>query len=399
MKAKKIATMLLSGVLALSMAAPVFGTSAGVGSGEGETNYVPTEIFDVTLSTTQTLDFLLDPQGLSNLADGDSIAIGDIEGGLILPRSRAAIALNHSSMDVLLTAAFTAEFYDATSDGVFITAAADIAAARTAVNVATATPNNVMLYVVPSRDSMTTVNDHFVPAEIAFPLDDTARTLTFILDAAEYSITNNAGVFTLEQVEGTSTGTQFQVGGLLNHHASWADFAAGTDNIELDIVFNMTSTITTAQEAYPAIAAADFLRAAAANQPTSLTLDRAALGIVETAGFITGTGATERLRRVIAPVSSTVAQANAGLGIHIPFTGGGFDVTAVSANFEGDFFLGAADWLYWSVEDAEDLDDPAFPAGVFFSFPFAGDWEITIWVETAIAGQFSQFTFEYTVNP
>ena len=197
---------------------------------EPEENYPVLDILEVTIPTTGVLDFLIDPQGLSGLAEGESVALRELAGGKIYPMSNIpASVLNESSFPIVLTvdirAHSTAGGGENTDTVCFVPFDTDFE--RTKASVFDGDGHNVLLYVVPSGNEVRTVYDAYVPADIGFVITDNPIRLSYILPAAEYILIGEGEDSRWQLVDGTGNGIQLQVGGYVNSNANWMNFTNG----------------------------------------------------------------------------------------------------------------------------------------------------------------------------
>jgi len=231
---------------------------------EIEDIYDELDIYKVTLPTTGTFDFVIDPLGLAGLAEGESATLEELDSGRIYPKSEIpAIVLNESSMPLKLTVEFIAE-NDINTDEEDKEDDADINntenavdddeelinfvkpginLARTKEAVFEGNDLNVLLYAVPSKNGISSLNEEFQPSNLGFVITGDGVELTFLLPAAEYIPTETEGVYTL--VHGTGAGIQIRVGGYANNTADWSSykddyFGFSTATIGLTAVFTLT---------------------------------------------------------------------------------------------------------------------------------------------------------------
>jgi len=219
-------------------------------------------IYKVTLPTSGTFDFVLDPLGLAGLAEGESATLEELDSGRIYPKSEIpAIVLNESSMPLKLTVEFIAENHIETDEEDeedidvddlddreddedqinFIKPGINLA--RTKDAVFEGDDLNVLLYAVPSKSGISSLNEEFQPSNLGFVITEDGVELTFLLPAAEYITSGTDGVSTL--VRGTGTGTQIRVGGYANDTADWKIYTDDyngitTASIGLTAIYTLT---------------------------------------------------------------------------------------------------------------------------------------------------------------
>jgi hypothetical protein len=93
------------------------------------------------------------------------------------------------------------------------------------------TTNNVAMFLAPTAESISDVDDDYEYADASFliPSGSSGASLTFILDAADYEIEANAGTYTPVLDPGTGNGTMLQLGGFVNKNADWNSFNPTTN--------------------------------------------------------------------------------------------------------------------------------------------------------------------------
>ena len=115
MKHKKLIAFLMAATMAVAPAT-AFASQTDLTPGadtpiEGDVNYINTTKYQVTLPTTSSMKFALDPQGLSSL-DGSDATYSDADAGKIVS-STMMTATNESSVDLDLVC----QFYVVDSEG------------------------------------------------------------------------------------------------------------------------------------------------------------------------------------------------------------------------------------------------------------------------------------------
>ncbi len=200
---------------------PAGGGSAPSGeriiTGEGVTQYIDMEIFDVTLPTDKALDYQVDPQGLISIEDGETKTMGELQGGGVYSEG-AAVVVNNSSVPITVDVTLTA-----TGDATFLGYGGDDENTLAGVNAGDG--ENILLYAVPAGVGLVTPETPYVPAAAGYVVEKTTPTvLSFVLDAADYAVTNNAGVYTVAPMPNTGSGTALQIGGRVSTRADWSDY-------------------------------------------------------------------------------------------------------------------------------------------------------------------------------
>ena len=256
MKLKKFLAVALSTAMAFTlMVTPVYAedsTQLGEGSGEvtGETTYVETTVYKVTLPTISALDFTLDPEGLvgfftenENATEADAEDLADYAG--IIVGTGMASATNKSSVPVLLTCTFSLENY---GDTEFIaTKRSDLTNAETGKE----SDNKILLEIVPTATASNATASNATPIEdltgagntvnaIAVTTDEDAEnTIAFALPEAAYKFTKTGNTYAYTQdtsVDPTGV-ANFAVTGYVAKDANWKALADATDPITLKCVY------------------------------------------------------------------------------------------------------------------------------------------------------------------
>ncbi|MDD3413828.1 MAG: hypothetical protein PHY47_07485 [Lachnospiraceae bacterium] len=218
-------------------------------SGNGQTAYVDTNIFDVDLPTSTALGFKLDPQGLVSLEDGDQATLSALSayGGRIVGDSTAAV-INNSPKKILVTVSMAAATTSA-NDVTFVTASANKA------DVSANKLNNALVYVVPSKGTISSANAYTSVGKGIILQNNILKTdaltggntdeFKFVLDAPEYSVSNDGVSYNLIQT-GVSNGFGLQIGGIINPNADWLDFTGTpTKSLGVKAIFSITDVADT----------------------------------------------------------------------------------------------------------------------------------------------------------
>ncbi len=183
-------------------------------TGDGVMNYINMEIFDITLPTDKSLGYQIDPQGLLSIADGETEEVADLVGGSIIADGTAKIH-NNSSIPVTVDVSLTA-----TGDATFLGYGADDEATLASVDDGAA--ENILLYAVPASVDMPTPATEYVASGNGYVVEKDAPTvLNFVLDAANYAVTNTAGAYSAAVVPNTGSGAGIQMGGRVSTEANW----------------------------------------------------------------------------------------------------------------------------------------------------------------------------------
>ena len=240
--------MLLSIIIMIAAACSIStathaGSHSGTGiSGIGSAVYIDLDIYDVTLPTAGSLDFILDPQGLLSLQPGQSAPLEALIGGRIVHHRDARI-INNSSHPVKVTIDFWADStnggYDDGAAATFIEFTADDETTIALVEANDA--NNILLCVVPSASNLPDTAEPFTPASDGYIITTARRSLEFILPAAQYAITSDpSGELSSTPIPGTGSGIALKFGGYVNTSADWSDFRAGPSTISVHTAYTIT---------------------------------------------------------------------------------------------------------------------------------------------------------------
>lgn len=214
-------------------------------SGNGDIAYVDTNVFDVTLPTAKSLGFKLDPQGLVSLSSNSQATLSSLSayGGRIVGDSTAAL-INNSPKKIAVTVSMAAVTNGA-SDVTLVTTSANKA------TVSNGSANNALVYVVPSKGTISAASAYQSAGKGIILTQSILSSNTinasnsdsfrFVLEAPEYSVSNNAGTYSLVQT-GLGNGFGLQIGGILNPNADWLDFTgtSATKALNVAAVFSVT---------------------------------------------------------------------------------------------------------------------------------------------------------------
>jgi len=227
---KKTLTVIMSLAMLFSMAAPALADEVIIDelpdslaiTGEGDVNFfdVP-DVIRVIIPTDAALDFTLDPLGLSALREGgpgmtlDELREGPNAGAVDFNKY-TPVVINESTEKVLV------EF------NVHIDGDAVPVASEALVNPATPTDDaNLFIGMSVSADSVSDVladEDTFAGTK-QLALTDSAQTVSFVLDEAEYLVYLKGGEYVYEMNdEKDGFGTQLLFEGYCNPYGDWKDF-------------------------------------------------------------------------------------------------------------------------------------------------------------------------------
>ena len=221
----------------------------------GDVNYVDMSTYtQVILPTTKTLQFALDPQGLSAMT-GDSATASDLaaSAGKISSVGEASI-INWGYYPIKASA----KFYVTDNGGSeFVDTAAGIDADTSKKIHLTATPSSAATTVTTTNDAEGKIEDitttgYTAAAEgvsITSKAAGTANGMVFALEGAEYTFKKDTvdgkDVYSAERnTSGTYGVGSFKIGGELNKNADWSAYSAKSPKtLKLNAVFSFT-TIT-----------------------------------------------------------------------------------------------------------------------------------------------------------
>ena len=213
-------------------------------TGTGDAVYVDLDIYDVTLPTAGSLDFLLDPLGLLSLEPGQSAPLEALNGGWIVHAGDARV-INNSTHSVKVSIELRAEStnggYEYGAIASFMDYTVDDETTIGSVEAGENTANNILLYAVPSADSLPNLEAPFIPAATGFVITAASRTLEFILPAALYSITMDMdeGIVSAP-IPDTGSGIALKFGGNVNTNADWSDFVAENEPSTITVYATFT---------------------------------------------------------------------------------------------------------------------------------------------------------------
>lgn len=258
MKNKKKLTVVLAAATVLA-AVPV--SPAKAEEIDSSTVYVKQEIYDVTLPTTAAQKFYIDPEGLIALGKGGSEVAN---AGTVIGHA-TMYAVNNSSIPVALSASY--KLVDtATEDGVdLVSAVADDDAVKAIQDAATKKIAVSISAVESATDADTGGNDcggHAFKAAAAgvditgntgmstadvVYADSTAVEATYIMtaktykfqmkDGAEDTYDANSYEYIIDEDKDDASCLKLTIGGYCAKDADWSDYADGTKELKLDVVF------------------------------------------------------------------------------------------------------------------------------------------------------------------
>lgn len=245
------ATMTLgSGITAMAATtAPADSTITG----GGDLDYVDTStVYEVTLPTAGALDFVIDPQGLTSLKEGESAKLEDLLGNssIVSKEGSGAYIKNESSVGVKVTAKMS---ITDTNDAGKVTPV-DTLEAVTANNT-----TNICLLAIPSSNSPADIASYEGSSQgiVISSIDESAPTeFSFVLDKASYSIKKGEDgtlSYAIDATEGNYDAASFKLGGKANGKADWKAYT-GTDKKAIGV----KATFSVADAAEADVAGTDY---------------------------------------------------------------------------------------------------------------------------------------------
>jgi len=195
-------------------------------SGEGTVVFFALEeIFSIIVPTNASLDFLLDPLGLSSLTDGGAgKTIEELRNGpaagFVDFHKNTPVVINHSNFDVLVD-------FD-----VFITGDTVIAESAAAATVGYNDDTMLFIGLTVSKDSVNNpaVNADDFKGTLQLALTGSLQRVRFVLDQASYDTDN-------KMIDGSGWGTQLLFSGACNPYGDWRNFIDNNREVGLEAVF------------------------------------------------------------------------------------------------------------------------------------------------------------------
>lgn len=257
MKAKKVLTTALATAMVFS-ALP--GTSVKAEVIEGSTIFVGQDVIDVTLPTTASQKFYIDPQGLVAVGKGGSATAnaGTVTGAsdmYAVNRSSIPLALSvsYKLIDSKTTGGVTviSTVGDDDIDGIQNDADKKIAVSVSAVESAADADakdcgGHVFKEVAAGVDM--TANSGMTTADAVYA-DKTAVSAAYLMTAETYKAQLKSGKteadaydssayeYVVDVAAKKASCVKFTIGGYCSTKADWSDYADGTESLKLDLVF------------------------------------------------------------------------------------------------------------------------------------------------------------------
>lgn len=262
MKAKQVLAKVFASAMVFST---LFGTSVMADKIDGDTIYIDQEIIDVTLPTTASQKFYIDPQGLIAVGKG---AEEPGNTGTVVGASEM-YAVNNSSIPLALSVSY--ELIDsAESDGVTVvtstTDGSEIKAAATksiAVSVSAEEDQGTSEYTGHvykdggSGTNITSADAALTDADVVYATEDTGATAAYFMTPATYKVQLKSGKTTEDAYDSSAyeyvrdedikdaSRVKLTIGGYCSEKADWSDYAAGRKTLKLDVVFKFNKVTTT----------------------------------------------------------------------------------------------------------------------------------------------------------
>ena len=285
-------------------------------TGGGDLDYVDTStVYEVTLPTAGALDFVIDPQGLTSLKNGESAKLDDLLGNssIVTKEGAGAYIKNESSIGVKVTVKMNITDTNDT----------EVTPVDTLEAVTANTTTNICLLAIPSSNSPADVSGYEASNQgiVINSLDSTSTTdFSFVLDKASYSIKkaeDGTLSYAKDTTENNYDAASFKLGGKANGKADWSAYTGASkkeigvsavfsvaDAAEADVVgtdytahglmdLGSVKTVTVAPaEAAPSIASATATFSKASGATITVDLgkgNKSASGIDKIATIVNGT--------------------------------------------------------------------------------------------------------------
>lgn len=217
-------------------------------TGGGDLEYVDTsKVYEVTLPTSGALDFVIDPQGLTSLGNGQSANLEDLlaNSSIVSKEGAGAYIKNESSVGVKVTVKMN--ITDDSDEGKKVTPVATLDA------VTADDKTNICLLAIPSTNSPSAIADYTASTQgiVIESIDDTAATeFSFVLDKAVYTVKKDAeGALSYAKdasVENNYDAVAFKLGGKANGKADWSAYTGASKKVVgVNAVFSVADAAET----------------------------------------------------------------------------------------------------------------------------------------------------------
>ena len=244
MKKRQLMALTLAATMIMGSSVTTF-AAAGDKSGDstitasGDVSYVDTKVYNVVLPTSASTQLVVDPQGITQLENGQVATAEQLASGAgLITCVNTPIVKNLSSIPMKISVEMTAA-----GDATYVTA-------DNSVN--SGDVENVLLYAVPSATDATD-EDTYNASTTGIVLTKTAAKAEFILDAAAYNFSkDSSGNVTYEAISGdVGHGTGLKFGGYVNKNADWSAYAgaSASKSISMTAKFSFDENIADGEEA------------------------------------------------------------------------------------------------------------------------------------------------------
>lgn len=229
---KKIVSLTLAAAMCVCMPASVFAaTTTKTGSAtvttEGDVNYLDTDIYEVTLPTSNCFNFTVDPQGILSATDPDNYS--DTAGTIVAPKTGGAFINNKSSVPIKLTVdAYVTDKANSSSPS-----AVNLMGLEQYDVVNSGIDNNMILTLGITGVNIETASaiaaETVVPDVIAVTHNGktTESAISFALQEAPYKFEKSSSGSITYEMDGVQPGDSvgMRLGGYVNTQADWGDFS------------------------------------------------------------------------------------------------------------------------------------------------------------------------------
>ena len=273
MKAKQVLSMAFAVAMVFSTV-PVTGGPVMAEEIDSDTIYIEKEVIDVTLPTTASQKFYIDPQGLIAIGKGGNAAANS---GLVTGASDM-YAVNRSSVPLALSVSYKL-IDSAESGGVTVVNAVADADAVTAIKNDTTRKVAVSVSALESAtDAASNGNDcggkvfkaqtagvdltastgGMTTADVVYADATTPATADYLMTAETYkaqlkdgktaadAYDSSAYEYVVDTTAKKASCVKLTIGGYCSEKADWSDYADGTETLKLDVVFKFKKVTTTA---------------------------------------------------------------------------------------------------------------------------------------------------------
>lgn len=209
-------------------------------TGGGDLDYVDTsKVYEVTLPTSGALDFVIDPQGLTSLKNGESAKLEDLlnKSSIVTKDGAGAYIKNESSIGVKVTAKMSITDDNDTK----------VTPVATLADVTKDDNTNICLLVIPGSNKPAAIANYEASTQgiVIENMDGGATTtdFSFVLDKASYSIKKDTdGTLSYAKDAGADNfdAVSFKLGGKANGKADWSAYTGDSKkSIGVKAVFSV----------------------------------------------------------------------------------------------------------------------------------------------------------------